>query len=233
MIKNKHERVRPPLLLPFLIALLLTVIAWLTRIDFATQDLFFNEQTSTWFLKSDLIVNLVYEILPIPAFIIFGVSALLVLGSIFAKSWRRWNRIAICWMLVMVLGPGLVVNSIFKDWYGRPRPKQTIEYGGEMEFRPVWVVGIPGEAKSFPCGHASVGFYFMAGYFCWWRRNRRIARRWLATGLSAGGILGFARMASGAHWFSDVIWAGAFIYFISYLSAWACGLLKDQTESAA
>ncbi len=232
MKNNKPERARPPILLPLLTALLITVIAWLTRIDFTLADLFFNDVTGKWFLKNDLIVKLIYDFSPIPAFVIFAISLFIALVSIWKKRWRRWTRIAICWMLVMTLGPGLVVNTIFKDWYGRPRPKQVEEYGGKMEFCPVWVVGEPGVAKSFPCGHASIGFYFMAGYFCWWRRNRRAARRWLAGGLIAGTIVGLARMASGSHWFSDVVWAGVFIYFISYLSAWACGLLKDQTESA-
>ena len=230
MKQTKPSRTRPPLVFPLLIALVLTVIAWLTRIDFMWQDLFFNEQTGTWFLKSDFVVKMIYELSPIPAFVIFAISLIIVLGSIWKKTWRRFNRIAICWLLVMALGPGLVVNTVFKDWYGRPRPKHVTEYGGKLEFCPVWVIGEPGVAKSFPCGHASIGFYFMAGYFCWWRRNRRAARRWMATGLIAGGVVGLIRMASGAHWFSDVVWAGVFIYFISYLSAWACGLLKPQPE---
>lgn len=233
MKTNRPRPTRPPIILPLLIALVLTVLAWLTRIDFMWQDLFFNEQTGKWFLKNDLIVNLIYEISPIPAFAVFAISLIVVLTSIWKKTWRRFNRIAICWLLVMALGPGLIVNAVFKDWYGRPRPKHVNEYGGKMEFCPVWIVGEPGEEKSFPCGHASIGFYFMAGYFCWWRRNRRAARRWLAGGLIAGTVIGLVRMSSGAHWFSDVVWAGVFIYFISYLSAWICGLLRNQPEQPA
>lgn len=227
----KTERSRPPILLPLLVTLLLTLLAWLTRIDFIAQDLFFTGNSERWFLKSDLIIKIIYELTPIPAFIIFGLSLIVLLGRIWKKAWRRWSRIAICWILVMALGPGLIVNAIFKDWYGRPRPKNVTEYGGEKEFCSVWVIGEPGKSKSFPCGHASVGFYFMAGYFCWWRKNRRTARHWLITGLAAGTLLGLARMACGAHWFSDVVWAGVFIYFISYLCAWACGLLKKPAEN--
>ena len=233
MKASKRRPARPPIVLPLLIALVLTAIAGLSRIDFTLADFFFNDVTGKWFLKSDLIVNLIYDLSPIPAFIIFGVSVLVMLVSIRRKSWRRWTRMAVCWILVMVLGPSLVVNTIFKDWYGRPRPKNVTEYGGKKQFCPVWVVGEPGESKSFPCGHASIGFYFMAGYFCWWRKNRRLACLWLGIGLTSGTLVGLARMACGAHWFSDVVWAGVFVYFISYLTAWACGLLKDPTESAA
>lgn len=231
MKQNKQKPTRPPIILPLLIILLLTVIAWLTRIDHFMAGIFFNEADKIWFLKHDLIITLIYEATPVPAFIVFGISVIVAITSIWKKTWRKWTRQAICLIVVMALGPGLVVNSIFKDWYGRPRPKQTVEYEGKMEFCPVWIIGHPGEAKSFPCGHASVGFYFMAGYFCWWRKNRRVARRWMAAGLGAGTLLGLARMASGAHWFSDVVWAAAFVYFISYGVAWACGLFKEPTES--
>ncbi len=232
MKPNKTERSRPPILLPLLITLFLTLLAWVARFDFIASNPFFNPDTGKWLFKNTLIETLIYEISPIPAFIIFFISLVVALGSIWKKAWRRWTRMAVCWILVMVLGPGLIVNAVFKDWYGRPRPNKVVEYGGQETFRPVWVVGeTPGKGKSFPCGHASIGFYFMAGYFCWWRKNRRRARRWLATGLTVGIIVGLARMAGGAHWFSDVVWAGTFVYFISYLSAWGCGLLKHQAES--
>ena len=228
--QTENSRLRPPIVLPMLIALALTVIAWLTRIDHAGADLFFNEEYGVWFLKNELVVELIYELTPIPAFIIFGLSVIVLFGSIWKESWKKWRKQSLCWILVMALGPGLVVNAVFKDWYGRPRPKNVTEYGGKLEFCPVWVVGLPGKAKSFPCGHASVGFYFMTGYFCFWQRNRRVALRWMVAGLGAGTLLGLARMAEGAHWFSDVVWAGVFIYFISYLSAWACGLFKTEPE---
>ena len=227
----KTSSKRPPLYGPLLITLLLTLVAWVTRIDYAAADLFFNKADGVWFLKDKLVVELVYNLTPVPAFIIFGLSVIVLLGGIWKETWRKWRRQAFCWILAMAIGPGIVVNSIFKDWYGRPRPKHVVEYGGEMTFRPVWVVGVPGKAKSFPCGHASVGFYFMVGYFCYWRRNRRVAIRWMAAGLGAGVLLGLARMAEGAHWFSDVVWAAAFVYFISYAVAWGCGLLKKEEEN--
>ncbi len=34
----------------------------------------------------------------------------------------------------LALGPGLVVNAIFKSWSGRPRPIQTDLFGGDWSF---------------------------------------------------------------------------------------------------
>jgi membrane-associated PAP2 superfamily phosphatase len=222
MAQNK----RPAIFIPLLITIVLTLLALVFNLDIRISNLFFHAESSSWLFKNTLVEKLVYDLSPVPAFILFSIGVIIALGSIWKKQWRRWTRGAIFWILVMVLGPGLVVNAVFKDFYGRPRPKQVIEYSGKMEFCPVWVPGEPGKGKSFPCGHASIGFYFMAGYFYWWRKNRWRARRWLASGLVAGSVIGLARMAVGAHWFSDVVWAGAFTYFISYLLAAVCGLLK-------
>jgi membrane-associated PAP2 superfamily phosphatase len=226
MAQNK----RPAVFIPLLITLALTLAALAFNFDIRISNLFFHIETGTWLFKNTPVEKLVYDLSPIPAFILFGIGVIVALGSIWKKTWRRWIRVAVFWVLLMVLGPGLVVNAVFKDYYGRPRPKQICEYGGPMTFKPVWVPGTPGKGKSFPCGHASIGFYFLGGYFCWWRSNRRRARRWLAGGLIAGCAIGLARIAVGAHWFSDVIWAGTFTYFISYLLAAVCGLLKAPAK---
>jgi membrane-associated PAP2 superfamily phosphatase len=230
MIWDKRILRRPPVYVPLIVALFATLVTLFADIDFAVANLFYNHETGKWFLQRSLIEKAVYSLSPVPAFVVFFGGVIVALGSIWRKSWRRWTRGAVYWSLVMLLGPGLIVNAIFKDWYGRPRPTHVIEYGGTMSFCPVGVIGEPGRAKSFPCGHASIGFYFMAGYFYWWRKNLPRARWWLFAGLMAGWVIGFFRMAKGAHWFSDVVWSGTFVYFVSYLSAWGCGLLRSSAE---
>jgi hypothetical protein len=80
-VKTRNNR--PPIYGPLLITLLLTVIAWMTRIDYAAADLFFNKADGVWFLKNQIAVELVYDLTPIPAFIIFGIAGEVVLGCLF------------------------------------------------------------------------------------------------------------------------------------------------------
>ena len=61
--------------------------------------------------------------------------------------------------LSLAVGPGLVVNAIFKDHFGRPRPAEITSFGGDATFLPVGTPGITGQGKSFPSGHASLGFF--------------------------------------------------------------------------
>ena len=57
-----------------------------------------------------------------------------------------------------------------------------------------------------------MGFFLLAPYFI----VRKISKKWslifLSVGVSAGTIIGLARMIQGGHFASDVIWAGGFVY---------------------
>ncbi len=232
-MNRPNKKSLPPVFIPLVVGLVLSGLTLAFHLDRRLGDCFYHAETGTWAWSGLLAERLIYKLSPIPAFVVFGAGALVALGSIWVERWRSWRRTGLCLCLCMLLGPGLVVNGIFKEFYGRPRPKQITDYGGSMEFRPVWVVGSPHKAKSFPCGHAAIGFFFMAGYFIAYKRNRKVATGWLVFALFYGALIGLARMAKGGHWFSDVVWSAVFIYYTSYLSAWSCGLLKPRESSLA
>lgn len=146
------------------------------------------------------------------------VAWLLMLGPL--KKWRKFWRQALFLPLMMILGPGLLVNSLFKDQWGRPRPKQLEQFGGTARylapgFRDAAAFG----RKSFVSGHASMGFYLMAGYFLWRRHRRRwaIASLWL--GIFGGLLIGGVRVVQGGHFCTDVLWAGMVVYVCGELLA--------------
>jgi len=109
----------------------------------------------------------------------------------------------------MIIGPGLLVNTLFKDNWGRARPSQVEEFGGTKQFTRA---ALPADqcAKncSFVSGHASVGFFFLAFAYVWPRR--RIL--WLASGTALGLGIGLVRIMQGGHFFSDVIFCGIVVY---------------------
>jgi len=122
----------------------------------------------------------------------------------------RWRRHGLYLFLVLAIGPGLLVNTIFKDHWGRPRPRQVTEFGGNMQFRSVLERGAPGRGKSFPCGHSSTGYYFVAFYFLLRRRRKTIAYLAITGAAIYGTLIGLARMAAGGHFASDVLWSAFF-----------------------
>ena len=42
--------------------------------------------------------------------------------------------------LVLILGAGLIVNGVFKDDFGRARPRDIVEFGGSKRFTPAFVI---------------------------------------------------------------------------------------------
>lgn len=116
-------------------------------------------------------------------------------------------------LLVMLLGPGLLVNGIFKAEWGRARPHQVVEFGGDKTFTAALVRTDQCEKNcSFVSGHASMGFYLIA--LAWVFRDPR----WLWAGILLGAYVGLGRMAQGGHFLSDVV----FSFWTVYLTATLC-----------
>jgi lipid A 4'-phosphatase len=125
-------------------------------------------------------------------------------------------RAIIFLLATLAVGPGLVVNAVFKDHWGRARPRDVAEYGGTREFTPAFVVSDECDANcSFVSGHASIPFAFAALGLVW-RRRRRLIYGGAAV---FGGLVGLGRIAQGAHFLSDVIFSGILVFAVAYLLA--------------
>ena len=74
-----------------------------------------------------------------------------------------------------------------------------------------------GPGRCFPAGHAASGFAFVPGYFAFRHTDPRLARRWLATALGVGLLLGLAQQWRGAHFMSHTLWTG----WLCWVLAWA------------
>lgn len=120
-------------------------------------------------------------------------------------------------LLVFLVGPGLLVNTVFKDQWGRPRPIQVAELGGQERYVPPGYFVANGEGRSFPSGHSSIGFAFVAFWFLWRQRKPQWARLALAFSVALGAAIGVTRMAAGGHFLSDVMWSAWVVLFAAWL----------------
>lgn len=151
----------------------------------------------------------------------FGVGLFLI----FALLWRvvlgraLWDlsRASVVYLLaVFLLGPGLLVNGVLKEHWGRARPSQIVEFGGDKHYTPPLVIADQcGHNCSFVSGEASLGFAF--GAFGFAARTSRRRRLGFAAGLGLGSAFGLLRMAQGGHFLSDVFFAGLFIFLLAWL----------------
>ena len=149
-----------------------------------------------------------------PAYLLTGGAVALLVAGFFWTRAYPFRKSALFLVLLMALGPGLLVNTVFKDHWGRPRPRQMQAFGGDRQFHEVWERGEGGAGRSFPSGHASAAFYLMAPFFVLRARSPRLARLALCCGAGYGVLMGVARMAQGGHFPSDVLWAGGVVYLV-------------------
>jgi membrane-associated PAP2 superfamily phosphatase len=209
----------PAVWIPALILLALTVVFRLTDADMAAVRPFFagnatsGEFTDRWPLMTSYPWKALYDWGVYPAWII-GCGGLIVwIASFCCQSLEKWRDQGLFYGLVLIVGPGLIVNVVLKPYWGRPRPNAVVSFGGQRDFLPVWQWGRGQDESSFPSGHASTGFYLMVPAFVYYRRRPRVALAFLLLGLFSGSIIGLARIVAGGHFPSDVVWAGGFVYF--------------------
>lgn len=118
-------------------------------------------------------------------------------------------------LLLLIVGPGLVVNSGLKEEWGRARPKQISEFGGTKQFTPALQPANQCQSNcSFVSGHAAMGFYLMG--MAWITQRRR----WLLAGIALGALVGGGRILQGGHFFGDVVFSFWAVYFSAALIAY-------------
>ncbi|MCG8342604.1 MAG: phosphatase PAP2 family protein [Chlorobiales bacterium] len=221
--------------------LLLTVPFLVWDIDIVLQKMFYSD--GEWVFKNHAFWVFLYDYGPVPALGISIIALLMWLVSAFTGFQKQNRRVFAFVALLMVFGPGLVVNAVFKEYWGRPRPREIVEFGGQRAFVPPLVKGefvssrkyekmlessqgavewdilrnlyrIKGRYNSFPNGHASVGFFMIFPYFLYRNRKQALAMVWLIGGSCYGVLMGIGRMAQGGHFASDFLWSGAMVYLV-------------------
>lgn len=120
-----------------------------------------------------------------------------VMGSIARRVTDR--RLAFL-LLLLVLVPGLIVNAIFKEHWGRPRPIQLEAFGGHRTFTPAFVVSDQG-GGAFSSGHVAAAAWLVAVPVVLFG----VGSIWTGMALLYLLAMVLARMAAGAHFLSDAL----------------------------
>ena len=182
--------------------------------DLKVSALFFDQEAAVFFWKNHVIADLIYSLTQlVGATIILGLPLLIALSWIIRKDGLIKTRPALIYLLcAAILGPALMVNAVLKDNWGRPRPRQVLEFGGDRQYQAALYPTFENrKGHSFVSGHASVGFTFFS--LALLARNRR----WLLLPILAGGVIGAGRIVQGGHFLSDVIFSGWVVWYCSIL----------------
>jgi membrane-associated phospholipid phosphatase len=176
-------------------------------IDLAASGLFFNARVG--FVGGTLLARdfrLFAEILP---FIVYLGAILAYLAGLLCALPERLRlrlRGLIFLTSAFAIGPGFLVNSVFKTQFHRPRPVHVQQFGGEAAFRPFYRTdGACAKNCSFPSGETAAAFWTMApAVLAPWPMRLGLMGAALLFGIATG----LCRMAAGAHFLSDVLFSG-------------------------
>lgn len=214
------------------VLLFLAAATWLiafTGADLAISGLFHID--GAWPVGGQFPWNFLYHLGRIPAITLAASGLVLALYGRFNPAWRAWRRYGVFLALLLALGPGLLVNSIFKDYWGRPRPRDVVELGGTKPFLHPWQPGTPHGGRSFPSGHSSGAFFMAAPYFAYRRTQRRRALLWLAGGLVFGVFMSIARITQGGHFLSDCVWAWGMVHLTGLILSSIMRLDREPSDA--
>ncbi len=216
--------------LPVLILVLATIVISASGADLKVSSLFCID--GKWPVGDQQPWHLLYLLDRGPS-IALGICGLVaaIIGSR-DKQRRNWIRPGLFLVILLVLGPGLLVNVVFKEHWGRPRPREVVQLGGTKEFLHPWQKGIAHNGRSFPSGHSSAAFYMTAPFFVFRRRKPTVARWWMAGGLFFGVLMSIARITQGGHFLSDNLWAWGMVHLTAVALYYLQRLDRDETSSA-
>jgi lipid A 4'-phosphatase len=192
------------------VLILLTWLIAVFKLDIQLQQSFFNNHD--WYLAQKQPWAWLYKYGTLPGIALAVISMIVFVTSYVYYRWIAWRKYTLFILLSLLIGPGIIINSIFKDHWGRPRPRQIQEFGGKWNYHELWQPGIAGKGKSFPCGHSSMGFYLVTLYYLFRRRNKWVGNSALAVAIIYGTMIGIARMIQGGHFASDVVWSAGFTF---------------------
>lgn len=199
--------------LPLGVLVFLTLFMALDDRELEWSKAVYDAESHAWSFGEKLSWRFLYHAAPTLIWTVVLGSAVLYVMSYRRSVLRRHRRVFLYLILVGVIAPGMIAHYVFKDHWGRPRPREITEFGGKYAFESVLTPDWDGHGKSFVSGHAAGAFYFVAGWFVFRRQRRSWAWFFLIGGIGFGCVVGYMRMLQGGHFASDVLWGGAVTYF--------------------
>lgn len=196
------------------IILLLVIIFPSYDIDFS--KLFYNNENG-FIYRNNEIVKLCFTSIPILTKTLCLITSLYLLYLIVKN--KTFNKIILSWSFYVIIatsiGPGILVNHIFKENFGRARPVQITNFQGNKIFtRAFWISKECEHNCSFSSGHAAMGYSFTSLAYVF---PPLFFTRIYSAALFLGSIVGISRILMGGHFLSDVLTSCFVILIINHI----------------
>jgi lipid A 4'-phosphatase len=214
-MSNISPRVRGVLIIFSILLFSLAITPALSDLDLFLAGKFFTvgDANSGWIVGREAPWRQLYQYGELPP-VIFALCALAgYAASRFGKISEKYAKPCMVVILTAVIGPGILVNCVLKEYWGRPRPADIVAFDGKSNYREAWQPGGPGSGKSFTCGHCAMAFSMTSGA-AFYPLHPALAVGSVVVGVSYGVIMSVARIAQGGHFATDTLWSGAIVFTV-------------------
>lgn len=200
--------------------LLASLLFFLTfpGLDLAVSGWFYQPDLG-WYLGKAPFAEFIRKGMPT---VLFGIVLFVVVlwgaGRLYRQTFFGvTGRIVSYLLLSLAVGPGLFANLLFKENWGRARPSQITQFGGDNLYTPPFLVTNQCDSNcSFVSGHGALGFWVTAFAFL-------LPVVWRSAGLTAalcfGVVVGVVRIIQGGHFLSDVLYSGVLVVTVNWVLA--------------
>lgn len=185
------------------------------NLDIYCSKLLYNK-----YVYNDLVLQFIFNSVPV-AVVINYISCIIL----FCYNKFRFNKSLIYIIVAGLLGPGLIVNGVLKEYVGRARPKEIIEFCGTKRFTKPFVLSNQCITNcSFPSGHAAFAYYLTVWAALFYNKRRELTLLFIMY----GSIVGIGRVMQGGHFISDV---AAACFIILVLNKFLSSLLQADNNN--
>jgi lipid A 4'-phosphatase len=208
-------RVRGILIIICIFVVSLAITPALSDRDLYWAGTFFTvgETHSGWILGREAPWRQLYQYGEIPPLVFAFFALVAYAASKLGKMNEKYAKPCMVVILTVVIGPGLLVNCVLKEYWGRPRPADIVAFDGTANYREVWQPGGKGKGKSFTCGHGALAFSIASGA-AFYNLHPALAIGSVVAGVSYGVLMSVARMIQGGHFATDTLWSGAIVFMV-------------------
>jgi lipid A 4'-phosphatase len=190
------------------------VFGVLPRLDLDISALFFDPRSKDFKVNALLWVQQSRAAARVIIALIVAPSAVALLGKFLLPKRQMFmtTRVALFLVFTLLLGPGLITNSILKEHWGRARPIDVTEFGGTSHFTAWWDPrGDCPNNCSFIAGEPAGAFWTLAPAALAPPQWQALA---YGAALTFGVVVSVLRIAGGGHFFTDTVFAGVIMYLL-------------------
>ena len=131
----------------------------LPNLDIQISRMFYNGQSNYFIGSNSFALTTMFYLAPL---FTYNAAIIYFTAGLYQYFFRqRVSKVLLYLLFTLLIGPGLIVNEVLKNQFGRARPIDIVEFSGTAKFTKICVIADQCQTNcSFSSGHAAGAYWF-------------------------------------------------------------------------